>query len=125
MENPLAYERLPESCDKISRRLEFIPAHFELHIFRMPGFVKKGSRSKDKQDAPLYAKAPAGILPGSNMGASIIALALHNKFSLHLPLYRQLKEFERIGLEGLSEGVLLQLGKGSLRSPGAHLESPP
>ncbi|MBQ2813636.1 MAG: IS66 family transposase [Akkermansia sp.] len=106
MENPLAYERLPESCDKISRRLEFIPAHFELHIFRMPGFVKKGSRSKDKQDAPLYAKAPAGILPGSNMGASIIALALHNKFSLHLPLYRQLKEFERIGLEGLSEGVL-------------------
>ena len=40
------------------------------------------------------------------MGASIIALALHNKYSLHLPLYRQIKGFERIGLEGLSEGVL-------------------
>ena len=40
------------------------------------------------------------------MGASIIALALHNKYSLHLPLYRQIKELERIGLQGVSEGVL-------------------
>ena len=104
--NPLAYIRLPESCDRISRRLEYVPGHFELHIFRMPAFVKKGQRGKSGQDAPIHAVTPQSILPGSNMGASIIALALHNKYSLHLPLYRQIKEFERIGLEGLSEGVL-------------------
>ncbi len=104
--NPLAYTRLPESSDRISRRLEYVPGHFELHIFRMPAFVKKGKRDKSGQDAPIHAAAPQSILPGSNMGASIIALALHNKYSLHLPLYRQIKEFERIGLEGLSEGVL-------------------
>ena len=105
-ENPLAYTRLPESCDRISRRLEYVPGHFELHIFRMPAFIKKGQRGKSGQDAPIHAATPQSILPGSNMGASIIALALHNKYSLHLPLYRQIKEFERIGLEGLSEGVL-------------------
>ena len=106
LENPLDYTRLPESSDRISRRLEYVPGHFELHIFHMPAFVKKGQRGKSGQDAPIHAVTPQSILPGSNMGASIIALAIHNKYSLHLPLYRQIKEFERIGLEGLSEGVL-------------------
>ena len=91
LQNPLAYTRLPESSDHISRRLEYVPGHFELHIYRMPSFVKNGKRSKAGQDAPIYAAAPQGILPGSNMGAIIIALALHNKYSLHLPLYSQIK----------------------------------
>lgn len=104
--NPQAYTRLPESSDRISRRLEYVPGHFKLHIFRMPAFVKKGQRGKFDQDAPIHATAPQNILPGSNMGASVVALALHNKYSLHLPLYRQIKEFDRIGLHGLSEGVL-------------------
>lgn len=106
LQNPLAYTRLPESSNRISRRLEYVPGHFDLHIYRMPSFVTNGKRSKSGQDAPIYASAPQGILPGSNMGASIIALALHNKYSLHLPLYRQIKELERIGLQGVSEGVL-------------------
>ena len=41
----------------------------------------------------------SSILPGSNMGASIIALATHNKYSLHLPFYCQIKKFERIGAD--------------------------
>lgn len=106
LQNPLAYTRLPESSDRVSRRLEYVPGHFELHIYRMPSFVKNGKRSKAGKDAPIYAAAPQGILPGSNMGASIIALALHNKYSLHLPLYRRINELERIGLQGVSEGVL-------------------
>ena len=40
------------------------------------------------------------------MGASVVAMAIHSKYALHLPLYRQIKEFERLGIEGLSEGVL-------------------
>ena len=83
LQNPLAYTRLPESSDRISRRLEYVSGHFELHIYRIPSFVKNGKRSKAGLDAPIYAAAPQGILPGSNMGASIIALALHIKY-LHL-----------------------------------------
>ena len=66
----------------------------------MPAFVKMGQRGKSGQDAPIHAATLQSILPGSNMDASIIALAIHNKYSFHLPLYRQIKEFERIGLEG-------------------------
>ena len=52
LENPLAYTRLPESSDRISRRLEYVPGHFELHIFRMPAFVKKGQRGKFRTGRP-------------------------------------------------------------------------
>ena len=33
-------------------------------------------------------------------------MAIHGKYGLHLPLYRQIKEFERLVIEGLSEGVM-------------------
>ena len=65
LENPLAYTRLPESSDRISRRLEYVRGHFEMHIFRMPSFVKKGQRGKSGQDSPIHAATPQSILPGS------------------------------------------------------------
>ena len=105
-DNPTAYERLAESCNKIVRRVERVPAHLVLHNYICPGFVRSGKRGKTKQDAPIYAAAPGSILPGSNMDASIVAHVIHGKFNLHLPLYRQIKELERQGLEGASEGVL-------------------
>ncbi len=72
-DNPTAYERLPESCDKIVRRVERVSAHLVLHNYICPGFVRSGKRSKAKQAAPIYAAAPGRILPGSNIEASIVA----------------------------------------------------
>ena len=40
------------------------------------------------------------------MGASVVAMPIHGKYGLHLPLYRQIKEFERLGIERLCERVL-------------------
>ena len=69
LQNPLAYTRLPESRDRISRRLEYVPGHFELHSYRMPSFVKKGQRSKAGQDAPIYAAALQGDTSGIQYGS--------------------------------------------------------
>lgn len=101
---PEKYQRLPKSCDVVSRRIEKIPAHLQEEIYVCPRFVRRGA--KGKQGAPIHAKAPGTLLPGSMMGASVVAMAIHGKYALHLPLYRQIKEFERLGIEGLSEGVL-------------------
>ena len=68
LQNPLAYTRQPESSDRISRRLEYVPSHFELHIYRMPSFVKNGKRSKAGQDAPIYGRA-AGDTSGLQYGS--------------------------------------------------------
>lgn len=64
LQNPLAYTRLPESSDRISRRLEYVPGHFELHIYRMPSFVKNGKQSKSGQDAPSAAGDTSGLQYG-------------------------------------------------------------
>ncbi len=101
--HPENYVQLSEKATRVSKRVEFRPAHLVLHIIKRPGFALKG-RSKEGWDAPVYAPAPVSILPGSNVDASVVAYMLHCKYSLHLPLNRQLKEFERLGLEGLSEG---------------------
>ena len=109
---PADYERLPESAERVSLRVEIVPAHLALHIYRCPAFVRVGKRGRKKQEAPIRAAAPATILPGSNIGNSIIALLLHNKYVLKLPLYRQIREFERLGILNLSEGVLCNWVRG-------------
>lgn len=97
---PDDYVRLEEKEVQTSQRLEFVPAHTVLHVYHRPAYVRKDGRG-----APLRAAAPASILPGSNMGASVFAALAHGKYCLHLPLYRQLRELERMGLHGLTEAL--------------------
>ena len=103
--NPDAYRRLPDSMDKVSMRLEHIPSHLELHITRRPCFVPINNDGTESRKI-ICAPAPVSILPGSNMGAGLIAYVLHSKFCLHLPFYRMIQELERMGLSGLDEATV-------------------
>ena len=103
--NPDAYRRLPDSMDKVSMRLEHIPSHLELHITRRPCFVPINNDGTESRKI-ICAPAPESILPGSNMGAGLIAYVLHSKFCLHLPFYRMIQELERMGLSGLDEATV-------------------
>ena len=135
---PEKYQRLPKSCDVVSRRIEKVPAHLREEIYVCPRFVRRGGAGK--KAAPIHAKAPGTILPGSSMGTSVLAMAIHGKYVLHLPLYRQIKEFERLGIEGLSEGVMCNWMRASadsmegmwmamhgqlLESPALHVDETP
>lgn len=105
--NPHAYVRLSENMDKISRRLEYVPGHTELHIIRRPCFVLKSHKGEKTRDAaPVCSPAPASVLPGSNIGASILAYVMHARFSLHIPFYRTIRELERMGVYGVDEVIL-------------------
>ena len=104
-QNPDAYRRLPESMDKVSIRLEEVPNHLEVHIFRRPCFEAKDAKENGTPKI-ISAPAPVSILPGSNMGAGLLAYVLHSKFCLHLPFYRMIKELERMGLSGLDEATV-------------------
>lgn len=107
-ENPSLFRQLPESMNKTSRRLEFEPAHLALHIFTRPAFerIEQNSSAPKKSFAPICAPAPASILPGSNMGTSILAYVMHAKFCLFLPFYRIEKELERMGLYGVDDVLI-------------------
>lgn len=104
-QNPDAYRRLPESMDKVSIRLEHIPSHLEVHQYRRPCFEYLAD-GNTKGTKIICAPAPASILPGSNMGASLLAYVLHSKFCLHMPFYRMINELDRMGLSGLDEATV-------------------
>ncbi len=116
MKNPNGFKRLPDSCTRESYRVEIVPAHTKLHIYQCPGFVRIGKRGKGKESAPIYANAPGTVLPGSQIGSSVLANLIWNRFGLQLPLYRQIKEFDKKGIQGVSEEVLCNWIKACAKS---------
>jgi transposase len=66
-----------------ARVLEFIPAHFELHVHVLPKYAC--SRCREGVTAPATPPRP---LSGCIAGAGLLAGVVVSKFSDHLPLYR-------------------------------------
>ena len=66
-----------------ARVLEFIPAHFELHVHVLPKYAC--SHCRDGVAAP---EVPPRPLSGCIAGAGLLAGVVVSKFSDHLPLYR-------------------------------------
>jgi transposase len=66
-----------------ARVLEFIPAHFEMHVHILPKYAC--SHCRDGVTAP---EVPSRPLSGCIAGAGLLAGVVVSKFSDHLPLYR-------------------------------------
>jgi transposase len=66
-----------------ARVLEFVPAHFELHVHVLPKYAC--SHCRDGVTAP---QTPPRPLSGCIAGAGVLAEVIVCKFSDHLPLYR-------------------------------------
>ena len=66
-----------------ARVLEFIPAHFEMHVHFLPKYAC--SRCRDGVASP---ETPPRPVSGCIAGASLLAQVVVSKFSDHLPLYR-------------------------------------
>jgi transposase len=76
-----------------ARVLEFIPAHFELHVHVLPKYAC--SRCRDGVSSP---EVPPRPLAGCIAGAGLLAGVVVSKFSDHLPLYRLEDISTRYGL---------------------------
>jgi transposase len=76
-----------------ARVLEFIPAHFELHVHVLPKYAC--SHCRDGVSAP---EPPPRPLSGCIAGAGLLAGVVVSKFSDHLPLYRLEDISTRYGL---------------------------
>ncbi|STH88182.1 ISSfl3 OrfC [Escherichia coli] len=75
--------------DAVSEKLEYIPAHFVVNRYVRPQY-----------SCPCCLKVfsgemPAHILPKSAVEPAVIAQVIINKYSDHLPLYRQQQIFAR------------------------------
>lgn len=82
---PEGYSRLP---DEVYKKLELIPAVFEVHEHHIA--VYKGKNGKI-----VKAEHPKEMLDGSIATPSIVSAVIHSKYTNAVPLYRQEQEFAR------------------------------
>ena len=82
---PEGYRRLP---DEVYKKLELIPAVFEVHEHHIA--VYKGKNGKI-----VKAEHPKEMLNGSIATPSIVSAVIHGKYTNAIPLYRQEQEFAR------------------------------
>jgi len=75
----------PKACigQDEARVLEFIPAHFEMHVHVLPKYACSHCR-----DGVVSPEIPPRPLSGCIAGAGLLAQVVVSKFSDHLPLYR-------------------------------------
>lgn len=82
---PEGYTRLP---DEVYRKLELIPAVFEVHEHHIA--VYKGKNGKI-----VKANHPKEMLDGSIATPSLVSAVINSKYTNAVPLYRQEQEFAR------------------------------
>jgi transposase len=69
--------------EDLARVLEFIPAHFEMHVHVLPKYACSHCR-----DGVVSPETPPRPISGCIAGAGLLAQVVVSKFSDHLPLYR-------------------------------------
>ncbi len=76
-----------------SEMLDYVPAHFRVRVTRRPRY---GCRACE--EAVVQAPAPERPIDGGMATEALVAHVLINKYSDHLPLYRQAQIFARQGM---------------------------
>ncbi|HHS0831944.1 TPA: IS66 family transposase [Salmonella enterica subsp. enterica serovar Muenchen] len=90
---PECDEPLHHIRDAVSEKLEYIPAHFVVNRYVRPQYSCLCCQKVFSGEMPTH------ILPKSAVEPSVIAQVVINKYSDHLPLYRQNNIFARSDIE--------------------------
>ncbi|MCK5736299.1 MAG: IS66 family transposase [Spirochaetaceae bacterium] len=91
--------RLSKVDEVVSEELEIIPEQVFVKRHIYPKYACRCCEGSGDEDKPVFrvAKAEPRLLPGSIASPALLAFILVNKFTDHLPFYRQENRFERIG----------------------------
>jgi transposase len=83
----------------VSEELEIIPEQVFVKRHIYPKYACRCCEGSGDEEKPVFrvAKAEPRLLPGSIASPALLAFILVNKFTDHLPFYRQEKRFEPIG----------------------------
>lgn len=83
----------------VREEAKFIPAKMKRVQHIEHAYECKHCKKNDKQKAQIKrGKAPYAVIQRSIAGPSVLAKLIYDKFIQYLPLYRQVKEWERYGL---------------------------
>lgn len=86
---------------KVRSEIEYIPAKLIIKDYVQYAYkcIECGKNDANPYDSIYCATAPAPVLAHSFASPSIVAWVMYQKYMMSVPLYRQEKDFKRMGAE--------------------------
>lgn len=110
IENPSAnqWSELPNVFDCVTK-IQIIERKYIKEIHRKKKYKLKSEYSDGEKDIIITADGPSSLLPGMNYTTDFVASVVSDKYISHLPLERQTREMESLGLKGIKNSTLSRL----------------
>jgi hypothetical protein len=112
IENPSSHqwEEMKNSFD-ILTKIQIIERKYikEIHKKKKYKLKSKYVDTVGGKDVIITARGPESLLPGMNYSTDFIASVVADKYISHVPLERQTREMESLGLKGIKNSTLSRL----------------
>jgi transposase len=82
-----------------TEELDYIPAKPFVRVFVRPIYADPQPDPQTQKTRVVCAELPPRIISKSSIGPGMLAAMVCDKFQDHLPIYRQLKRYERLGVK--------------------------
>lgn len=104
-ENQWINTGLFDDCNKI----QIIERSYVKEIHRKYKYKLKPEFNDSDKDVIVTAAGPISLLPGMNYTTEFIASVVADKYISHMPLERQTREMESLGLKGMQNSTLSRM----------------
>ena len=103
------WEEIPNAFETITQ-IEVIERKYVKKIYKRKKYKLKDHYTvqTDDKDIILTARVP-GLIPGMNYSTDFVASVVADKYISHVPLERQMREMESLGLNGIRNSTLSRL----------------
>jgi transposase len=108
--NPAAsqWQELKNVFDDVTL-LQVHERRYVLELHRKKKYKLKSEFNTSDKDVILTAEGPSGLLPGMNYTTEFVASVVADKYISHMPLERQTREMESLGVKNIKTSTLSRL----------------
>ena len=101
------WEEIPGAFDRVTT-IQIIERSYErvVHLKKKYRLKDEFNPNKDEKDVIVTAQGPSSLLPGMNYTTEFVASVVSDKYILHMPLDRQVREMTSLGLPGMQTSTL-------------------
>lgn len=109
IENPSAdqWEELKNAFDQVTT-IQIVERSYEKQVHLKKKYKLKDAFNPDPDEKTVIVTAPgpSALLPGMNYATEVVASVASDKYVMHMPLERQMKEMKSLGLPGIRTSTL-------------------
>ena len=101
------WSEIPGSFDQVTK-VQIIERSYVKEIHKKKKYILKPEFQEqvDGKEVILTAQGPEGLLPGMNYSTEFVASVVADKYINHMPLERQTRAMESLGLTGIKNSTL-------------------